>query len=569
MFGTFRKHQNWLWAVIIVVIVISFVIYFSPNVGPGRGGGGRRVSSELGSIDGQPITIQDYYEASRETQLLYFLNFQKWPDNDERARQMGFDVDNEAKMRLIRIAKIKAEKIAISDETVGELARRLLGPKVPLDAFVKEILAPHGLTEQDFERFLRNDAAIQQLGSVAGLTGRLIPPREIEASYRDEHQEAALDVVLFNTSNYLSSVTVSEPALLAWYSNNAALFRVADKARVCFVEFAASNFLAEVDKRLTEITNLNAQLEEVYSKKDPESFKDDDGKVLSKAAAIEKIKNTERKHMAMPFAEKKANEFAGALYDEKQHRVENLEKLATAQGYKTRVTAPFDEENGPQDIKVSDEFARTAFALTNKDEAIAFKIIRGEEGCYVFALKEIIPSYAPKFEDIRAKVVERYRFAEAQKLARQAGIVFQTSATNGLAHGKTFTQVVTESSLKATALPPISRGARDVELPESLYLPQVKNVAFGMEPGKASPYIPSMGGGYVLYLRSLLPIDETKMKADLPQYAATIRGQRQNEAYGMWFRREVERADVPALRPTSRSSAPPRQAPPTRPKQRS
>ena len=568
MFGTIRKHQNWLWAVIIVVIVISFVIYFSPDARWGGGRGRGRASSELGSIDGQPISIQDYHEAYRETQLLYFLNFQKWPENDDRARQMGFDVENEAKMRLIRIAKIKAEKIAISDETVADLARRLLGPKVPLDGFVKEILAPHGLTEVDFERFLRNDAAIQQLGSVAGLTGRLIPPREIEASYREEHQEAALDVVLFNTSNYLSSVTVAEPALLQWYSNNAALFRVSDKARVSYVEFAVTNFFADVDKRLSEITNLNAQLEEVYSKKDPESFKDESGKVLSKDAAILKIKNTERKRMAMPFAEKKANEFAGALYDEKQHRVEDLEKLAAAQGLKPRVTAPFDEENGPEDIKVADEFSRTAFALTNKDEAIAFKIVRGEEGCYVFGLKEIIPSYNPKFEDIRAKVVERYRFAEAQKLARQAGMAFQISATNGLAKGKSFTAVVTEANLKATTLPPISRGARDVELPESLYLPQVKNVAFSLEAGKASPYIPSMGGGYVLYLRSLLPIDEAKMKTDLVQYAATIRGQRQNEAYGMWFRRQVERADLPALRTTPRSSAPPRQAPPTRPKQK-
>lgn len=549
MFGTFRKHQTWLWAIIIVVIVISFVIYFDPSA---RWSGQGRMRSELGTIDGQPVTIHDYQQAQRETRLLYFLNFQKWPEADtEHARQMNFDVENEAYMRLIRLAKVKQEKIQISDEAVAQLAQRILGPKIPLDTFVKEALLPAGVTEQDFERFLRNDAAIQQLGMVAGLPGKLVPPREIEAGYREDHEEVALDAVIFSVSNYLSSVSVTESNLLQWYSNNASLFRVPEKARVSYVEFARSNYFAEADKQLAEITNLNFQIEQAYAKQDPSAFKDSDGKVLSKEAAIQKIKDNDRNARAMRQAMRLANDFAGEFYDQPSHTLTNFESFAAKKGIKVRVSEPFDEVEGPQELKVGEDFARTAFALTNKDEAVAFKPAQGEEGFYVYALKEIIPSMNPSFTDIRAKVVERYRFAEAQKLVRMAGYNFQFRLTNGLAQGKTFMQAVTESSLKATSLPPISRATRQPpeQWPDNLYLPQVKNVAFGLQDGKASPYVPTMDGGFVLYLRSRMPISETRLKSELAEYAGAIRAQRQNEAFGLWFRRAAERADLPINRP--------------------
>ena len=39
MFGTFRKHSQPLWIVIIIVIVISFVVFFTPDFDPFDTGG--------------------------------------------------------------------------------------------------------------------------------------------------------------------------------------------------------------------------------------------------------------------------------------------------------------------------------------------------------------------------------------------------------------------------------------------------------------------------------------------------------------------------------------------------
>src|SRR5690349_9397500 len=82
MFGTIRKHQTWLWAVIITLTVISFVVYFSPysrmNAGYGRQSGG------LGTINGEKVTEQMRRDAFIEWDLHTFLHSGHWLNEDRK-----------------------------------------------------------------------------------------------------------------------------------------------------------------------------------------------------------------------------------------------------------------------------------------------------------------------------------------------------------------------------------------------------------------------------------------------------------------------------------------------------
>ena len=539
MFGTIRRHQTWLWAVIITITIFTFVVWFSPD---SRWTHGNRQAGGIGVIDGRPITQLQYSQAHAEVRLLYFLNFQKWPEKDPRASQMGFDVENESLTRLVRLAKAREEKIAVSDEAVGMLARRILGPNMNLDAFAREFLLPNGLTPDDFERFLRNDAAIQQLGGAAGVAGKLVTPREAEVAYREQHEELAVDAVFFSVSNYLANVTVSNALVQAWYSNNMYMFRIPERVTVSYVEFGRSNFLAEVDGDLAKITNYAKIAEEYYDKQGTNTFKDDNGKLLGREAALAKIKQDDRDKRAMSLAFRKASLFANELYD-KQHTLAAFEAAVTNQGLKPQITLPFDETDGPTNLNVAAGLASAAFKLT-KDEPISFKPVLGENGCYVFALKDRIPSQDPPYTAIEAKVNAEYRHFQALNLMRQSGMAFYMLLTNGLAQGKTFSALALEANQKVTSLPPLSRSTES--LPETLPLKlnprQLINYAFSLQPRKASSYVPAPpDGGFILYVRDRLPLDETKMKSDLPAFAASLRQARQNEAFGLWFRKVMER----------------------------
>src|SRR5512140_1497501 len=98
MFGTFRKHQTWLWAIIIVVIVISFVIYFSPYQ---RMTGAQRGTVNLGSINGERISEEDYVKARREGFLRTFFTTGNWPDED--AKKQGAEVERDTYQWLLLI----------------------------------------------------------------------------------------------------------------------------------------------------------------------------------------------------------------------------------------------------------------------------------------------------------------------------------------------------------------------------------------------------------------------------------------------------------------------------------
>lgn len=549
MFGTIRKHQQWLWWIVVVVIIVSFVIYFNPGQSnSGRGGGG----TGLGTINGRVITPQQLRDAQQETRLLYFLNFRNWPEKDERASQMGFDLDREAHLRLLRVAKAQEANVHVADSTVGELARRLIG-EVPLDKFTKELLLPNGLTADDFERFVRHDAEIQQLSAVVGAAGRLVTPAEAEELYRRDHQELAADVAIFNVSNYMSRVATTNGVLTTWYSNQMARYRTPEMVRVSYMEFPRTNFLAEAEKQFETITNLNLRLEEVYYKAGTNAFKDTNGNILPRDKAIAKIKEDERDKLAFFYARKKASEIGSQLYDEAAKTPENqplradlFESIARTNNAAVKVTIPFDIEEGPTNLSVGVNFARVAFSLNSSNNPISFQPLDGEDGYFLIALKDTIPGFNQPYEAVRARVEDDYRHAQAFRMMYQ-------EVGDSLTLGKSLPEVAALAKVPVVTLPPISRSTETLtNLHPMLNLRQLRSVMFSLEPGKTSSFLPAPpDGGYVVRVNARIPIDEAKLKTELPKFTAELRYYKQNEIFNQWFRRQAEKAQatLPGLTP--------------------
>jgi hypothetical protein len=57
-------------------------------------------------------------------------------------------------------------------------------------------------------------------------------------------------------------------------------------------------------------------------------------------------------------------------------------------------------------------------------------------------------------------------------------------------------------------------------------------------PGKTSPFVPARDGGFVLHLASRQPVDDTRLKADLPAFIERLREERRREASSEWVRKE-------------------------------
>ena len=72
-------------------------------------------------------------------------------------------------------------------------------------------------------------------------------------------------------------------------------------------------------------------------------------------------------------------------------------------------------------------------------------------------------------------------------------------------------------------------------------LTQLKQAAFATPAGHAGNFEETEDGGFVVFVQSRKPVDLSKMNAELPQFTATLRRQRQNEAFNQWLSIEANR----------------------------
>lgn len=548
MFGSFRKHQKWIWLLGVIVIIPSFVIFFSPNVDFDKVSAGK--SYDLGSIEGRRITRDEYVPFYNEARLAHFVRAGgRWPGTDEATQNR---LEGDALSRLLLVRKLKELSIYVSDVAVARMAQRQLRD-YPLNRFVTEVLRPQGFTESDYHTFLRHETGVQQLASVAGLSGKLVNPREAEMLFRKEYQNIHVDAAVFWISNYLDKVTVTPEGLTQFYTNRLQVYREPDRIQVSYVAFVATNYFNEADQKLAAITNFNERIDEFYRQRGADSFKDTNGVVLSEDAAKTKIREDLRRDYALQEAEIRANRFGGALLERPQpNRAEDLKTVADALGVTVQETPPFSANKGLEEMDFPPTFQQQAMQLSTNNP-IRVEPIVGKNGACIIAFKNEIKGENPSFEQIRNKVTEDYKQQKAREMAGLAGQSFYRTLTNGLAQGKTFAELCQQSNVKREELPLFSPSSRPpLEGWDNRFnLAMAQRFTEDLEPGQVSPFSPTRDGGYILHLLDRSPVDESRLQKELPEFTANLRQYRLGQAFDQWFRKQAEHARLSSPRRTS------------------
>jgi hypothetical protein len=536
MIGTIRKHSVWLWWSIIPLTILSFVVYMGS--GPSRNGGGRD-SGDYGSLYGNKITPEAFRNAQAEVYLEYLFKTGGWPNENPNVSQK--DLTEQIYIRLMLIQKTGDLGIYVGDDAVVTAANGYLrlfdrsGEPMRLDRFVKQILQREQLTTEDFKNYIRHNLAIEQLRKTMGLTGELVTPQEAATVYERQHQELSAQIVFFSASNYLSSVAITPAAVRQFYTNYLAEYRLPDRVQVSYVAFEVTNFQAEAEQELSK-TNFNDQVEAVYAQYGMNAFPG----VKTPAEAKEKIRDILIRQQASANAKQQAKEFANAVFNMDPAKPENLAAIAKQKGVTVRVTAPFSREYGPEELTVPESFIKAAFALTTDEPLVG--PVTGPNAVFVMALDKQLPSEIPPLDQIRGQVTRDYQFHEAVLRARSAGTNFVHTLSGSLAGGKSFASVCIAAGLQPQMLPAFSLSTR--ELPEAgdrANLSMLKQAAFTTPVGKTSDFEETGVGGFIVYVQSQLPIDQSKMNSELPQYAVALRRERQSEAFGQWVNLEANR----------------------------
>lgn len=548
MFHYIRRHQG-MALVFILLVIISFVVFFSPE--GSLGGGGRGGQTDFGSIEGKPIEREEFVVSYREAQLSYLFRFGTFPDS--RARQFGYDVDEQARTRLLLLRKLDEFGIQVTDAAVAEWITKSNAfkedPTGPFDQeayerFTEQILRRQGLSAEDFHRFIRHEIGIQQLVEVVGLTGRLVTEAEARALFRQENEQAATAVVLFSATNHLQTLSVDPGAIGQFYTNRMAVYRNAERVQVNYVRFDPTNYTANAEAVLNSGTNLTDRVAAIYVERGADAFTDDDGNPQPESEAKQAIREELMESQAMIEARRAANQFAEKLLEMEPAKLENFETVAAADGLTVGVTAPFDQQSGPTDLDdILFNFIQTAFQLT-PEEPFSIPLVQ-ENAVYVIGLKQRLPSEIPTLDEIRPKVVQDWRENRAREIARQEGRAYYSSMTNQMAQGKSFDEIAEETEANLMALPTFSRTTRSLPgLDPRLNLNTLRSIAFDLEPGETSEFRVTADGGFILHLYSVTPPVELAMTSEFPDFIDELRGRRQQLAFSAWFREQMDRSQL-------------------------
>lgn len=547
MFATIRKHQSWLFAFIIAAVIVSFVIYFTPTAGSGRRGSLTRAS--FGTIDGKVITRKMFMEAYTEAHLSFFLRYGTWPDKS--AAQFGFNSDKETRSRLLLIQKLKELNFRADQAAVAQwIVDHFTNPKQPgsavaiYEGFVKVELRRRGILEGDFQRFIGHELGINHLAALAGMAGKMVTPREAASLYRDENEKIEAEVVMFSVTNFLESVVLEPAAMGQFYTNQQSFYRVPERLQVDYVRWDITNYWTQADQIMAKNTNLAAEIDREYLSRGPNFFTDTNKMPMTPDAAKAKLRSERRQAAAIMAARREATKFATELFDLTPIKADNLKSLAALKGLTVGTTDAFTEDGGPRTINVGSGFAETAFKLT--PERPYSSALPAEDGVFVIAIRQRIPSEVPPMTNIIVRVTADFRQYQARVLARQAGTNFYTLLTNAVAQGKSFKDVCAEAKVVPLLVPAFSPSTRSplLGLDERIDLRTLQMAVSSLPVGKNSEIMSSRDGSFVAWVKSRSPVDEGELKEKLPTFMASLRQSRQYGAFEEWFRKQADLAHL-------------------------
>lgn len=544
MIETIRKHSKWLLWIIAAATIFSLVFYM--GTGSVRSGNGGEVNTNEvgGEIYGQKVTVEMYDKMRKDVDFDFLFNYGQWPEENPQVTKDVLQQRIYVRMMLVEKARElgvhvtddQAEKAAVNflRSPALERAFNMRDQSVPMNRLVP-VLEQRGLSADDFENFVRNDLAIEQLQTLFGLGGQLVTPQEATNEYVRENQEYSAQIVFFSASNYLSRVSVSPEDAGRYYTNYMADYRLPDRVQVSYVLFSVTNYFAEAQREIGT-TNLDAQVTNTFQRVGMQAVPD--AKTTNEALAF--IRNYIIRQQALQDAATQANTFVQSVFNMTPVSPQNLATAARQNGLTVDEPAPFAADYGPSEFTAPAAFTHTAFQLT-PDSPISLPVA-GPDGMYVIALHTNLPTEIPSLDQIRDHVTDDLRLRLATLTAQRAGTNFAVRLAIQMATGKSFGAAGFADGLDPLVLPPFSLSTQDVpQLDNHATMNQLKEVALTTPIGTASPFMQTDEGGFILYVESRLPVDQEKMAAELPQFTAELRERRAEQAYNDWIQHEANR----------------------------
>jgi hypothetical protein len=510
-----------LWYIILGVIVISFVGFFTPTMGSRDR---QRKSGPAGELFGKKVSQEEYRNAYQNSYIWYILSSGRMvPMTDE----LNAALRDEAWQRVAVLRKAQAEKILVADKEVVQQLQAMPLFQAQNGAFdanvYKAVLQQIGLTPRQAEDLFREQIAIYKL-MYRPVQAALISPYELKRAYHLYTDRFVLDYVVVPRAQVEKNVTVSKESAQALFAANPEAFRMPAKVRVSYVEFPVSNFLAKaeipedialqvynrnIESYRVENTNENAAVE--YK-----PFEQVKGEITKQLQQIS----------ARKLAAEKATEFVVDVAPKAEGAQPDFAGAAAAHGMKIKTMPAFGLKDDLKGIDESAPFRQAAFSLENDAYSSFSDAIIGKDTVYVMSLEQRYPSFIPAFDAVEKQAMDAVREQAVVKALAERATEIETAVAAAVASGTAFKAAAAPFGLKVQTTPEFDIST---ELKDK-YANTLVGLCLNIPQGKLCSPAPVEDGVLLAYVTSRKSTDATAglpaVRQELTDGLARTRAQR-------------------------------------------
>ena len=495
MFGTVRKHSQPLWIVIIIMVVISFVVYFTPGYDPfeNQGGTATEANVEL-SFARQQVLLEQAMTMSQQFRgfLPPSLNAQVLAGQfrDQDLNQDGeVDVsglDYAAHMRLLRLRKAKDLGIRASDNMVkARLELMFSNPndqKFSQDAYTgfltqyrnAGLLGSGDSGEEQFQELIREQITFQQLDNLMTRSVGFFTDEATADQQAMDNKLYTAQAVFFSTSNRIDSVTNLASIATNFYPTLIDQYFVQPKRQVAYVLFPVAPYLEDAEKEIKLDDLVKERVDKhMNSTNSVDHFTDANGTKLVAGAALDaaysEVRKTEQSSLdaiTLPKAKVPTTELRKALFGGEQSEwiIDQLYAKAKAQELEVQ-SATTDRANA--EALLPQALVDAVFGLNLQPGQLSTSAVEvAGEGYYVWGLEKLIEGRPRNYEELtdeeKAEVKEAFIAAEVKKLASEDGNDYRDALAELKADGESVEDFLNDSKQTVISLPAMTLSATDV-----------------------------------------------------------------------------------------------------------
>ncbi len=435
-----QKHHKSVFGVLLVAIIIAFVFTIGsvPFFGDSHSSGSRKGKVFYGfdlSNDAVVAQLQNcvYFE-------LIFAGQQ--PQSEAQFTQL---VLRQAYLRSL------ANELGMTTVSQDELDRYISSSPLFADKdgkFSHELFAnfvkSRRINEEVLSEILSQNALVNKVANLLGGPGYM-PKFEIERQYAQRFGTWDFNLAVLSADSLKLDIKPTPEVLEKYFKDNAEAYRIGEGVVVETVFFPAKNFSVEPTEQ--EISAHFAANAGKYATTDK------DGKQqMPKLSDVKgKVKADAAKAGSLRKAAQAAEEFVLKIYDAEAKKA-SAELKKIAQDFKVEF-----KKNAPiriTDVSLPEGFPVEAAGAAMKldDSRFYSDPVATGDGAYVVFFVEKLPSYLPKFADVKEKVLRNYTDSEKARLFAERANTLDKALAKAVSEKKSFASVARAGGAKVESV---------------------------------------------------------------------------------------------------------------------